>query len=88
LLILEDTPRRTADWAYAAFHVWSFNGVSGIGWRGRVRSEPEWKELFPEVGLRLLATRSVPRRERWPPIARTVFVAERMGRSGRRESAA
>lgn len=76
LVILEDTPRSPVDWAYAAFHVWSFNGVKDISWRGRVLSAADWLAVFPRLGLRVLASGEIPRRERWPPVARSLFVVE------------
>ncbi|HEX7050039.1 MAG TPA: methyltransferase domain-containing protein [Longimicrobiales bacterium] len=74
LFVFEDTPRTRADRIWGRLHSRSFNRKHRIPWRGRVRDEAEWRMLFHRAGLRVLRADRLRRRERFPPVARTMFV--------------
>lgn len=79
LLVLEDTPRTGPDRIWGAIHCRRFNRNHGLCWFGCVRPEREWKEIFGRVGLRIGRAERMRRLERFPPVARTLYVLERKG---------
>lgn len=76
IFVLEDTPRRWPDRVWGRIHCWSFNRGAGLPWLGRVRAEEEWRGVFRGLGFQVVRAEALRRRDRFPPVARTVFVLE------------
>lgn len=76
ILVLEDTPRCRLDRVWGWIHCWSFNKGLGLPGLGRVRIEEEWRAHFRSLGLRVVQAKALRRLDRFPPVARTLFVIE------------
>lgn len=61
LLVLEDTPRAAADRIWGAIHCRNFSKSHRLPWRGCVRPDAEWREIFWRAGLRIARAEAIRR---------------------------
>ena len=74
VIVVEDTPVLAFDRKWGELHVHSFNKRHRIPWRGRVREDSEWRQVFQFSGLHVQHAERLGRLERLPPVSRTCFV--------------
>lgn len=74
VIVVEDTPELALDRKWGEIHVHSFNKRHGIPWRGYVRDDREWLQIFQFTSMPVQHAEKLGRFERLPPVSRTCFV--------------